>query len=187
MERTKCPSLEYLLKRNQLRWIGHVVRMPDSRLPKQLLYGELSSGRPSIGDGASNIKHLKKASYRMVVLGKFLLRKFHLGKFHLENSSYGKFLLRCFGATLFRSWLASLAVGLRTLVSQVRAQRHSRIACYIVFRHRKMFRKIKFASLFYSYVVSELARFARGRIEDSSITGSRSTAFQNCLLHCFSA
>ena len=37
-------------------------------------------------------------------------------------------------ATLFRSWLASLAVGLRTLASQVRAQRHSRIACYIVFR-----------------------------------------------------
>ena len=67
------------------------------------------------------------------VLGKFLLRKFHLGKFHRENCSYGKFLLRCFGATLFRSWLASLAVGLRTLVSQVRAQRHARIACYIVF------------------------------------------------------
>ena len=37
-----------------------------------------------------------------------------------------------------------------------------------------------------SYVVSELARFARGRIEDSIFTGSRSTAFQNCLLHCFS-
>ena len=114
------------------------------------------------------------------VLGIFLLRKFLLGKFHLENSSYGKFFLRCFGATLFRSWLASLEVGLRTLASQVRAQRHSRIACYIVFRHRKILRKIKFASLFCSYVVSELARFARGRIEDSSLTGSRP-------LHCFTA
>ena len=79
-------------------------------------------------------KLLKCLQYRInMVLGKFLLRKFHLGKFHLENSSNGKFLLRCFGATLFWSWLASLAVGLRTLVSQVRAQRHSRIACYIVF------------------------------------------------------
>ena len=37
------------------------------------------------------------------VTGKFLLRKFHLGKFHLENSSYGKFLLRCFGAGSLRS------------------------------------------------------------------------------------
>ena len=45
----------------------------------------------------------------------------------------------------------------------------------------------KIASFFCSYVVSELARFARGRIEDSSLTGSRSTAFQNCLLTCFSA
>ena len=79
-----------------------------------------------------------------------------------------KILLRCSVATLFRSWLASLAVGLRTLASLVRAQRHSRIACYIVFRHRKIVRKIKFASLFCSYVVSELARFALGRIEDSS-------------------
>jgi len=95
-------------------------------------------------------------------------------------------LLRCSVATLFRSWLASLAVGLRTLASQVRAQRHSRIACYIVFRHRKIMRKKEFASFFFSFVVSELAHFARGRIEDSSLTGSRSTGFQNCLPHCFS-
>merc|ERR1719154_528334 len=50
----------------------------------------------------------------------------------------GKFLLCCSVATLFRSWLASFAVGLRTLASQVRAQRHSRIACHIVFWHRKI-------------------------------------------------
>ena len=54
-------------------------------------------------------------------------------------------------------------------------------------KFQKFQKKKNFASLFRSYVVSELARFARGRIEDSSITGSRSTAFQNCLLHCFSA
>ena len=36
-------------------------------------------------------------------------------------------------ATLFRSWFTSLDVGLRTLTSQVRAQRHSRYACRIVF------------------------------------------------------
>ena len=48
-------------------------------------------------------------------------------------------------------------------------------------------KKKNFASFFCSYGVSELARFARGRIQDSSLTGSLSTAFQNCLLHCFSA
>ena len=68
-------------------------------------------------------------------------------------------MLRCSVATLFRSWLASLAVGLMTLASQVRAQRHSRIARYIVFRHIKIVIKIKFASFFCSYAVSKLANF----------------------------
>ena len=52
-------------------------------------------------------------------------------------------MLRCSIATLFRSWLASLAVGLRTLALLVRAQRHSRIACHIVFWHRKIVGKKK--------------------------------------------
>ena len=47
-------------------------------------------------------------------------------------------MLHCSIATLFRSWFASLAVWLRTLVSQVRAQRHSRKACHIVFWHREI-------------------------------------------------
>ena len=64
LERTKCPSLEYLLKRNQLRWIGHVVRMPDSRLPKQLLYGELSSGRRSAGGQLKRYKDATKATMK---------------------------------------------------------------------------------------------------------------------------
>ena len=70
-----------------------------------------------------------------------------------------KKLLRFSEVTLFRSQLASVAVGLKTLVSQVRAQRHSRIACYIIFRHRKISRKINLlrfsvASLFRSWLAS---------------------------------
>ncbi|KAL8593603.1 hypothetical protein ACOMHN_039530 [Nucella lapillus] len=33
-----------LLTQSQLRWSGHLVRMEDSRLPKQLFYGELTEG-----------------------------------------------------------------------------------------------------------------------------------------------
>jgi len=30
----------------QLRWLGHVIRMPSNRLPRRLLYGELLGQRP---------------------------------------------------------------------------------------------------------------------------------------------
>ena len=34
------------IKRSQLRWFGHVSRMPHERLPKQTLYAEVSGKRP---------------------------------------------------------------------------------------------------------------------------------------------
>ncbi|KAI8511851.1 hypothetical protein Bbelb_109510 [Branchiostoma belcheri] len=36
-------SLFKILRRNRLRWLGHVSRMDDSRLPKKVLYGELAT------------------------------------------------------------------------------------------------------------------------------------------------
>ena len=34
-------SAEHLLLQRQLRWVGHVIRMPSNRLPRRVLYGEL--------------------------------------------------------------------------------------------------------------------------------------------------
>src|SRR5213083_2918718 len=44
----------------QLRWVGHVVRMADDRIPKQLLYGELAQGKRSHGGQKKRFKDTLK-------------------------------------------------------------------------------------------------------------------------------
>ena len=42
LERAGILSLYSLLKHRRLRWLGHVRRMRDGMMPKDLLYGELA-------------------------------------------------------------------------------------------------------------------------------------------------
>ena len=42
-------SIRSMLMESQLRWSGHVARMPDYRLPKRVFFGELDSGKRSRG------------------------------------------------------------------------------------------------------------------------------------------
>ena len=37
-------SIEAMIMQNQLRWTGHCVRMPDSRLPRHVLFSQLTHG-----------------------------------------------------------------------------------------------------------------------------------------------
>ena len=57
-------NVHTLLKLAQLRWTGHVTRMPDERLPKKVLHGELQEGKPSQGGQKKRYKDTFKASLK---------------------------------------------------------------------------------------------------------------------------
>ncbi|KAI8498919.1 hypothetical protein Bbelb_233720 [Branchiostoma belcheri] len=44
LRRAGMPAMEAMITRSQLRWTGHVIRMSEERLPRDLLYSELREG-----------------------------------------------------------------------------------------------------------------------------------------------
>ena len=64
LQRSKLTSIEATLSLSQLRWAGHLVRMEDSRLPKQLFYGELSEGKRGTGRPKLRYKDSLKANLK---------------------------------------------------------------------------------------------------------------------------
>ena len=62
--RTATVPLEALLLRRQLRWVGHLMRMSPDRLPRQVLYSELSEGNRSRGGQKKRYKDYIKSSLK---------------------------------------------------------------------------------------------------------------------------
>ena len=44
---TGLPSIPSMVMKSCVRWVGHIVRMDDDRLPRQLFYGEMWEGKRS--------------------------------------------------------------------------------------------------------------------------------------------
>ena len=74
------PTIESMLLHRQLRWLGHVIRMPHSRLPQYVLYGQLRLGRRSVGGQRKRFKdHIKS-----------ILKKCNIPFSRLETLSHPK-------------------------------------------------------------------------------------------------
>jgi len=43
--KAEITQVEHLLAQRQLRWLGHLIRLPENCLPRRLLYDELSQGQ----------------------------------------------------------------------------------------------------------------------------------------------
>ena len=65
LARAKIPSMFALLSQRRLRWLGHVVRMQDGRIPKDILYSELTTGTRQTGRPFLRFKDVCKRDLKL--------------------------------------------------------------------------------------------------------------------------
>ena len=95
------------------RWTGHVTRMPDERLPKKVLYGELKEGKRSQGSQKKRYKDTLKAS----------LKDFNIKHFNIPTDSWEQ------AAQDRTKW--------RCLINKGAAQFETKIICEVERKHKE--------------------------------------------------
>ena len=69
ISRAGIPSIESMLLHRQLRWLGHVIRFLDNRLPHRVLYGQLRLVQRRVGGQKMRFKiHIKSISNKCKIL-----------------------------------------------------------------------------------------------------------------------
>ena len=64
LRRAELTGIEAMLNQAQLRWSGHVTRMDNSRLPKQLFHAELTTGKRHKGGQRKRYKDVLKSTLK---------------------------------------------------------------------------------------------------------------------------
>ena len=64
LSRAHLTSMHTLHRQRRLRWLGHVHRKDDKRIPKDVLYGELINGRRNTGRHYLRFKDVCKRDLR---------------------------------------------------------------------------------------------------------------------------
>lgn len=64
LDEAETTMIEAIVNENRLRWTGHVVRMDDNRLPKQVFYGQLKEGKQSRGGQKKRYEDILKATLK---------------------------------------------------------------------------------------------------------------------------
>ncbi|XP_062591527.1 uncharacterized protein LOC134253020 [Saccostrea cucullata] len=64
LRQSGLPSLFALLSQRRLRWLGHVSRIDNGRIPKDVLYGELATGSRPTGRPVLRYKDVLKRDMR---------------------------------------------------------------------------------------------------------------------------
>ena len=62
LDMAESTSIEAMILRSELCWVGYVIGMEDNRLPKQLVFGELASGKWKQGRPLKRFKDCINAS-----------------------------------------------------------------------------------------------------------------------------
>ena len=66
LSRAGLPSMFTLLRERRLRWLGHAHCMPEGPIPRDLLYGELASGKRPSGRAQLRYRDVVKRGMKAV-------------------------------------------------------------------------------------------------------------------------